>query len=132
MIFFTNSSAMEFQVRYLASLQVFLDVVLIFVWFWLGSLFKNIQLMLEFLIMLSRILLSMLMILLFTLSVSSWSEYRKIRTRENSVFGHFSRSENFLFSIPSLFLYEGSLSICKTERTNLRNLCLTILQEKHR
>ena len=26
-----------------------------------------------------------------------WSEYRKIRTRKNSVFGHFSRSE-FLFS----------------------------------
>ena len=28
-----------------------------------------------------------------------WSEYRKIRTRKNSVFGHFSRSENRSFKI---------------------------------
>ena len=26
-----------------------------------------------------------------------WSEYKKIRTRNNSVFGHFSRSESFMF-----------------------------------
>ena len=29
-------------------------------------------------------------------------EYRKIRTRNNSVFGHFSRSDNFLNSLGSL------------------------------
>ena len=26
-----------------------------------------------------------------------WAEYRKIRTRKNSVFGHFSRSGNYRF-----------------------------------
>ena len=30
------------------------------------------------------------------------AEYRKIRTRNNSVFGHFSRSDNFLNSLGSL------------------------------
>ena len=79
---------MEFQVRYLA---VFLLFVVIdgFEWFWMETLHRNIQLMLEFLkapflvlhfsyytlmtflMMLSVILLSMLMILLSILSVIS-------------------------------------------------------------
>ena len=48
LVFFRNLSLMEFQVRYLA---LFLLVAVIdgFKWFWMGSLQKNIQLMLEFL-----------------------------------------------------------------------------------
>ena len=73
---------MEFQVRYLALFLLF-SVIDGFEWFWMGSLHKNIQLMLEFLkasffsyytwmtflMMLSVILLSMLIMLHSTLSV---------------------------------------------------------------
>ena len=77
---------MEFQVRYLALFLLFL-VIDSFEWFWMGSVHKSIQLMLEFLeapylvlhfsyytlmtllMMLSVILLSMLMILLSILNV---------------------------------------------------------------
>ena len=79
-------SLVEFQVRYLALFLLF-SVIQGFNWFWMGSLHKNIQLMVEFLkapylvlhfsyyilmtflMMLSVILLSMLMILLSILSV---------------------------------------------------------------
>ena len=85
-VYFTNLSLMEFQVRYLVLFLLF-SVIDGFKWFWMGSLCKNIQLMLEFLkgpllvlhfsccilmtflMMLSVILLSMLMILLSILSV---------------------------------------------------------------
>ena len=78
---------MEFQVRYLALFLLF-SVTDSFQWFWMESLHKNIQLMLEFLkapflvllfscytlmtflTMSSVILLSMLMILLFILRVT--------------------------------------------------------------
>ena len=84
LVFFTNLSLMEFQVRYLALFLLFW-VIDGFEWFWMGSLHKNIQLMLEFLrapfsvlhfsyytlmtflMMLSVVLLSMLTILLSTL-----------------------------------------------------------------
>ena len=86
LVFFTNLSRMEFEVRYLALFLLF-SVIDGFEWFWVGSLHKNIHLMLEFLkapflvlhissytlmiflMMLSVILLSMLMILLSILSV---------------------------------------------------------------
>ena len=86
LVLFTNSSLMELQVRYLA-LFLFFSVIDGLQWFWMGSLYKNIQLMLEFLkalflvlhfsyyklmaflMMLSAILLSVLMILLSILSV---------------------------------------------------------------
>ena len=86
LVFFTNLSLMEFQVRYLALFLLF-SVIDSFVWFWMESLHKNIKLMLEFLkgpflvlhfsccilmtflMMLSVILLSMLMIVLSILSV---------------------------------------------------------------
>ena len=86
LVFFTNFSLMEFQVRYLTLFLLF-SVIGGFWWFWMGNLHKNIQLMLEFfggpflvlhfsyytlmsfLMMLSVILLSMLMILLSTPSV---------------------------------------------------------------
>ena len=48
LIFFTNLSLMEFQVTYLALLLLF-SVIDGFEWFWMESLHKNIQLMLEFL-----------------------------------------------------------------------------------
>ena len=48
LVFFTNLSLMEFQVRYLALFLLF-SVIDDFEWFWMGSLHKNIQLMLEFL-----------------------------------------------------------------------------------
>ena len=85
-VFFTNLSLMEFQVRCLAVFLLF-SVIDGFEWFWMGSLHKNIQLMLEFfkapflvlhfpyyalmtfLMMLYVILLSMLMMLLSILSV---------------------------------------------------------------
>ena len=85
LVFFTNLSLMEFQVRYLALFLLF-SVIDDFEWFWMESLDKNIQLMLEFLkapflvlhfsyhiliiflTMLSVILLSILMILLSILS----------------------------------------------------------------
>ena len=81
LVFFTNLSLMEFQVRYLALFLLF-SIIDSFKWFWKGRLHKNIQLMQEFLkapflvlhfsyytlmtflMMLSVILLSMLMILL--------------------------------------------------------------------
>ena len=86
LVFSTNLSLMEFQVKYLV-LFLLCSTKEDFRWFWMGSLHKNIQLMLEFLkapflvlhfsyytlmtflMMLSVILLSMLMILLSTLSV---------------------------------------------------------------
>ena len=86
LVFFTNISLMEFQVQYLVLFLLF-SVIDGYSWFWVGSLHKNIQLMLEFLkapflvlhfsyytlmtflMMLSVILLSMLMILLSILSV---------------------------------------------------------------
>ena len=81
--FFANLNLKEFQVRYLALFCLF-PVINSFQWFWMGSLHKNIQLMLEFLkvlflvlhfschilmtflIVLSVIWLFMLMILLST------------------------------------------------------------------
>ena len=83
LVFFTNLSLMEFQVIYLALFPLF-SVINCIGWLRMGSLHKNIQLMLEFLMvlflvlhfsyytflmMLSVILPSMLMMLLFTLSV---------------------------------------------------------------
>ena len=86
LIFFTNLSLMQFQVRYL-SLFLLFSVIDSFELFWMESLQKNIQTMQEFLKglflvlhfsyytlmtfpkMLSIILPSMLMILLSTLSV---------------------------------------------------------------
>ena len=87
LVFFTNLSLMEFQVRYLALFLLF-SVIVGFEWLWMERLHKNIQLMVEFLkapslvvhfycytlmtflTMLSVILLSMLMTLLFILSVT--------------------------------------------------------------
>ena len=86
LVFFTNISVMEFQIRYLALLCLS-SVIKNFKYFWMGSTHKNTQLMLEFLkapllvlhfsyyrlitflMMLSMILLSMLMILLYTLNM---------------------------------------------------------------
>ena len=88
LVFFTNLSPMEFQVRHFA-LSLFFSVIDGFEWFWIESFHKNIELMWEFLnapslvlnfsyytlmtflTMLSVILLSMLMILLSILSVIS-------------------------------------------------------------
>ena len=86
LVFFTNVGLIGFQDRYLALFLVF-SVIDYFGWFWMGNLHEKIQLTLEFLqtpflalhfscytlmtflMMLSVILLSMLMILLSTLSV---------------------------------------------------------------
>ena len=83
LVFFTNLTLMEFQVRYLALFTLF-TVIGSFGWSWMGSLHKNIQLMLVFLkvlflvlhfsyytlmTFLTMLLLSMLMILLSTLNV---------------------------------------------------------------
>ena len=88
LVFFTNLNLMEFQVRYEA-LFLLSSVIDVFELFWMESLHKNIQLMLEilkapflvlhfscytlttFLTMLFVILLSMLMILLPIISVIS-------------------------------------------------------------
>ena len=84
LVFFTTLSLMEFKVRYLALFLIF-AVIGGFGWFWMANVPKNIQLMLElkapflvlhffyytsvtFLMMLSVIFLSMLMILLTILS----------------------------------------------------------------
>ena len=48
LVFFTNLSLIEFQVRYLALFLLF-SVIDDFKWFWMGILHKNIQLILEFL-----------------------------------------------------------------------------------
>ena len=48
LVFFTNFSLKEFQVRYLALFLLF-SVIDSFKWFWMESLHKNIQLMLELL-----------------------------------------------------------------------------------
>ena len=47
-IFFINLSFLHFQVAYLALLCLF-SVTDSFEWFWMGNLYKNIQLMREFL-----------------------------------------------------------------------------------
>ena len=47
MVVFTNLSLMEFQVRYLVLFLLF-SVIDSFQWFWMESVHKNIQLMLEF------------------------------------------------------------------------------------
>ena len=89
LVFFTNVSLFEFQVRYLLGfLFGFASVVDSFEWFWMGSLYKNIQSLVKFirapllvldfsyytlmtfLMMLSEILLSMLMMLLSIVSVT--------------------------------------------------------------
>ena len=85
-VFFTNLSLMEFQVRYSVLFPLF-SVIVAFTWFWIESLHKNIQLMLEFLkgllfvlpfsnytlrtflVMLPIILPSILMILLSTINL---------------------------------------------------------------
>ena len=87
LVYFTNVNLMEFQVRYLV-LFLHLSVIDGLEWFWMVSIHKNTQLMLEFLkgpflviifsycilitflMMLSVILLSMLMILLSIVSVT--------------------------------------------------------------
>ena len=48
LVFFTNLSLMEFQIRYLALFLLF-SVIGGFGWFWMGNLQNNIQLILEFL-----------------------------------------------------------------------------------
>ena len=86
LVLFTNLSLMEFWIKYLALVCPF-SAKYIFEWFWVRNLHKNIQLRLEFLrayflvehfscytsmtflMTLSVILLSMLMILLSNLSV---------------------------------------------------------------
>ena len=86
LVFFTNLSLIEFQVRYFALFLPF-SVIDNFKWFWMGNLHNNIQLMLEFLkapflvlhffyytlmtfpMMLSVLLLPRLMIPLSVLSV---------------------------------------------------------------
>ena len=86
LVFFTNLSLMEFHVKYLALFPLF-SVIGAFGQFWMGNPHKNIQLMAEFLkgpflvlyfsyhrlmtflMMLSVILLSTLMILLSILNV---------------------------------------------------------------
>ena len=86
LVYFTNLRLIGFQVRFLA-LYLLFSVIDAFKWFWMESLDKNIQSMLEFfkgpslvlhfsycilmtfLMMLSGILLFMLMILLSVLSV---------------------------------------------------------------
>ena len=91
LFFFTNLSLMEFQVRYLPLFLLF-PVIGSFASFWMEKLQKNVQLMLEFLktpllflyfsyytlmtflMMLSVMLLSMLLILFSTLKVTgTWS-----------------------------------------------------------
>ena len=85
-VYFTNLGLGEFQVRYLALFLLF-SVVDGFEWFWMESLHRSIQLVLEFrrgpllvlhfsscilmtfLMVLSVVLVSMLMILLFILGV---------------------------------------------------------------
>ena len=85
LVFFTNLSLLEFQVRYLAFFLF--SVIGDFWWFWMGNVHKNIQLMLEFLkatflaphfsyyslmtslMMLFVLFLSMLMIIPSTLNV---------------------------------------------------------------
>ena len=86
LVFFTNLSLMEFQIRYLALFLLF-SVIDGFEWFWMESLHKNIQLMLEFLkapflvlhfscftlmtfLMMLSVIASMLTILLSNLSVN--------------------------------------------------------------
>ena len=47
LVFFTNLSRIEFQVRYLALFLLF-PLISNFRWFWMGNLHKNIQSILEF------------------------------------------------------------------------------------
>ena len=95
LVFFTNLSLMEFQVRYLALFLLF-SVIDDFEWFWMESLHKNIQLMLEFLkapflvlhfsyyklmtfvAMLSVILLYMLMMLISILTDQASDQWQQL------------------------------------------------------
>ena len=91
LVFFMNLGFTDFQVRYLALLHLFL-VIDVFEWLWMGSLHKNIQLimvflkvpflvlhfsyntLMTFLMMLPVILLSMLTILLSNLQCHQASD----------------------------------------------------------
>ena len=75
LVFFTNLTLMEFQVRYLALFLLF-SVIGSFGWFWMGNLNKNIQLILKFLKVSFLLLhfsyytlMTFLMILLFMLMI---------------------------------------------------------------
>ena len=107
LVLFTNLSLMEFQVKYLALFFLF-SLIYSFEWFWMESLHKNIQLMLEFfktpflvlyfscytlmafMMMLFVILISMLMIQLSVLSVI-WHLIcgNKKKTNKQKLYGPF-------------------------------------------
>ena len=150
LVFFTNLSLMGFQVRYLAFFLLF-SVIDCFEWFWMGSLHKNIQLMLEFLkapflalhfsyytlltflMMLSVILPSMLMILLSILSVirhlicgnnsnwflnlnliyeTLWTGAESIAKTASEKIGTLIRSMKFLSPEVALYLYKSTIHPC--------------------
>ena len=48
---------------------------------------------------------------IYSVNLRIQSEYRKIRTRKNSIFGHFSHSDSVNFFRTSMCLYEALLSL---------------------
>ena len=134
LVFFTNLSLMELQVRYLALFNLF-SVPGSFGWFWMASVHKNIQLMLEFLkapflvlhfsyytlmtfLMLSVILLSMLMILLSILSVIR----HLICGNTVKTFGNvmFTQKTKFIFQpLGILMFFQMIYCICSCTSTSL-------------
>ena len=142
LVFFTNLSLMEFQVRYLVLFLLF-SVIDGFKWFWMGSLLKNIQLMLEFLkapflvlhfsfytlmtflMMLSVILPSKLMILLSILSVIKGKKWLVDFNTGKTQLVLFDRSNN-----------TGSIDVkmdgpVLEEKSSFKMLGLTIFSELH-
>ena len=61
----------------------------------------------------------------------SWPKYRKIRTRKNSVFGHFSRSENKKDCVPSVSTEYNFLATCQNQNNLIYRFREMLLTEGH-
>ena len=108
LVFFTNLSLTEFQVKYLTLFHLFL-VVDGFEWLWMGSLCKTIQLMLEFLK--APLFLLTLMIFLKTLSVILLSMLMVVLSTSLNLFCRITLVDDHLNWLNWLhfFILEGGL-----------------------
>ena len=113
LVFFTNLSLMDFHVRYLALSLLFL-ILDSFKWFWMESLYKNIQLMLEFVkapFLVLHFSRYTLMIFLMMLSVIlDWDFYSisivKTASKKIGALIHFMK---FLSPEVALYLYKSTI-----------------------
>ena len=145
LVFFKNLSLMEFHVRYLALFLLF-SVIDNFEWFWMESLHKNVQLMREFLkapflvvhfsyytlmtflMMLSVILQSMLMILLSSKcdrAFDLWQQLDLASELESDLRDIVGCAKKWLFDFNA-----GKTQLVSFDRSNNMKMGGSILEEK--